>query len=112
MERNSSVALKKTSAPRQLEQVTLTRADICRSISQKLGFSQAEAVELLDGVLDSVAKGLQSSGVVKLTGFGNFVVRKKAARVGRNPKTNIEAVISPRNAISFSSSNLLKKRIN
>lgn len=91
---------------------TLTRADICNSINRKLGFSLNESGEMLDAVLDEVAKGLKKDGLVKLTGFGNFLIRTKAKRVGRNPKTNKEAVISARKAIAFNASNILKKRVN
>lgn len=91
---------------------TLTRVDICNAINRKLGFSQAQAVELLDGVLDELSHSLKKEGLVKLTGFGNFTVRTKKQRIGRNPKTNQQAVISARKAISFNASNMLKKKIN
>lgn len=91
---------------------TLTRADICNVINKKLGFSVAESAEMLDAVLDEMATGLKKEGLVKLTGFGNFVTRSKNKRVGRNPKTNKEAVISARKAVAFNASNLLKKKVN
>ncbi len=91
---------------------TLTRADICTVINKKLGFSLSESGEILDGVLDEVAEGLKEDELVKLTGFGNFSIRKKKARIGRNPKTNKEAVISARNTIAFNASNILKKKVN
>jgi len=91
---------------------TLTRADICTTISKKLGYSASEAALMLDGVLDEVASGLKKQEIVKLTGFGNFVVRVKKTRIGRNPKTNKEAVISARKAIAFNASNILKQKVN
>jgi integration host factor subunit alpha len=71
-----------------------------------------EAAELLDGVLDEIASGLKNHGLVKLTGFGNFVARTKNTRVGRNPKTNKEAIISARKSIAFNASNILKQKVN
>lgn len=91
---------------------TLTRADICNTINKKLGFSINEAAELLDSVLNEVGTGLKKEGLVKLTGFGNFVARTKNKRIGRNPKTNKEAVISARKSIAFNASNILKKNVN
>lgn len=91
---------------------TLTRADICATINRKMGFSQAESADLLDSVLDTISSELTSGNTVKLSGFGNFVIRKKSERVGRNPKTGKEAVISARNSLTFSASQMLKKRIN
>ena len=91
---------------------TLTRADICATINRKLGFSQAEASDLLDAVLGTISEEVCNGETVKLSGFGNFVVRKKKERVGRNPKTGKEAVISARNSLTFNASQMLKKRIN
>lgn len=91
---------------------TLTRADICNIINKKLGMSVNESAEMLDAVLDEMAKGLKKEGLLKLTGFGNFVIRSKSKRIGRNPKTNKEAVISARKAIAFNASNILKKKVN
>lgn len=91
---------------------TLTRADICTKINRRLGFSQAEAADLLDSVLNTVSEELNNGGIVKLSGFGNFVVRKKDARVGRNPKTGKEATISARKSLTFNASQMLKKKVN
>lgn len=91
---------------------TLTRAAIAAKINKELGFSQTESSDLLDSVLEEISVSLKTGATVKLSGFGNFVVRKKKQRVGRNPKTGKEAVISARNSITFSPSLMLKKRVN
>jgi len=91
---------------------TLTRADISSSINRKLGFSQTESAEILDAVLQEIIDGMAENNSVKLSGFGNFVVRRKKARIGRNPKTGKEATISARNSVTFSVSQMLKKRVN
>ena len=91
---------------------TLTRAQIAAKINKELGFSQTESADLLDSVLSELSESLKSGATVKLSGFGNFVVRKKKQRVGRNPKTGKTAVISARNSITFSPSLMLKKRVN
>lgn len=91
---------------------TITRADICSTINRKLGFSQSEAADILDGILNEISASLKEDDTVKLSGFGNFVLRKKKQRIGRNPKTGQEAIISARNSVTFSASQMLKKKIN
>jgi integration host factor subunit alpha len=91
---------------------TLTRADIAAAINRKLGFSQSEAADLLDSVLTEIGAGIKNSGLVKLSGFGNFLVHNKKERVGRNPKTKQVAKISARKSASFHASQMLKKSLN
>lgn len=95
-----------------MEEKTLTRADLSAKINKKLGFSQSEAATLVDGILDEIANNLKTEEVVKLSGFGNFVVHKKKERVGRNPKTGKTATISARKSIAFHPSQMLKKQLN
>lgn len=91
---------------------TLTRADISAIVTRKLGVSQTEASELIDGTLEEISNGLKKTGLVKLSGFGNFLIHKKKERVGRNPKTGKTAKISARKSISFHPSQMLKKQVN
>ncbi len=91
---------------------TLTRADIASNVTRKLGVSQIESAELLDGMLEEISEGLKKSGLVKLSGFGNFIVHKKKERTGRNPKTGKTAKISARKSVSFHPSQMLKKQVN
>lgn len=91
---------------------TITRAHLMNKIYQKLGFSRAECSDLVDAVFEEINNGMAKEGEVKISLFGTFAVKHKKPRVGRNPKTMKEVVISERNVISFIPSNILKKRIN
>jgi integration host factor subunit alpha len=77
---------------------TITRADLCEAVYQKVGLSRTESATLVE--------------TVKLSSFGSFVVRKKGQRIGRNPKTGKEVPISPRRVMVFKPSAILKQRIN
>ena len=91
---------------------TLTRADISLKINRKVGISQIDAAAAIDAIFDVIAEGLKEEELVKISGFGNFVVHKKKERVGRNPKTGKTAKISARKSVSFHPSLMLKKQIN
>lgn len=91
---------------------TVTRAYLADVIYNKMGYSRAEAADIVDAVIDEIVSCVEKVGVVKLSSFGTFKVRKKRERVGRNPKTKIEVPISARRVVSFYASNLLKKKIN
>lgn len=91
---------------------TVTRSHLVNSIYQKLGFSRAESSEVVDAVFEEINNSLAKDNEVKLSLFGTFKIRSKSPRVGRNPKTMKEVVISARNVVSFIASNVLKKKIN
>lgn len=91
---------------------TLTRAVLAESVYRKIGLSQAESASLVDDVLEELASALESGEDVKISSFGSFRLREKKARIGRNPKTKQEAVISPRTVVTFHASNLLKDSMN
>lgn len=91
---------------------TVTRADLCEAVYQKVGLSRSESAELVESVLSEIADCLVSGDSVKLSSFGTFVVRSKTERVGRNPKTGEEVPILPRRVLVFKPSNVLKNRIN
>jgi integration host factor subunit alpha len=91
---------------------TITRADLCEAVYQKLGLSRAESSELVESVLREIADTLARGETVKLSSFGSFVVRQKGERIGRNPKTGIEVPITPRRVLVFKPSNVMKARIN
>ncbi|WP_181702913.1 integration host factor subunit alpha [Chthonobacter albigriseus] len=91
---------------------TVTRADLCEAVYQKVGLSRAESAELVEAVLHEIADVLVSGESVKLSSFGTFMVRSKTERVGRNPKTGEEVPILPRRVLVFKPSNVLKGRIN
>ena len=91
---------------------TLTRADMASSVYEEVGLSRVESADLVDDVFDLMADGLVDSGVLKLSSFGTFQVRKKKARVGRNPKTGVEVTITPRSVVTYKASHILKEKMN
>jgi integration host factor subunit alpha len=92
---------------------TITRADLCEAIHQKInGLSRTECAALVEHVLKEISDCLERGETVKLSSFGLFVVRKKGQRMGRNPRTGEEVPIAPRRAVMFKPSTILKKRIN
>ncbi|MCY1708941.1 integration host factor subunit alpha [Pannonibacter sp. SL95] len=91
---------------------TVTRADLCEAVYQKVGLSRTESAELVERVLAEISDCLVTGESVKLSSFGSFVVRSKGERIGRNPKTGEEVPISPRRVMVFKPSNILKQKIN
>tara|TARA_B100002051_G_scaffold23929_1_gene18659 strand:- start:585 stop:878 length:294 start_codon:yes stop_codon:yes gene_type:complete len=90
----------------------LTKKDIINSIYMQLGFSKNLIENILDDVFDVVLNSLKDNGKVKITNFGTFILRHKKSRMGRNPKTKKQALISERNVILFKPSKILKNKIN
>jgi integration host factor subunit alpha len=91
---------------------TVTRADLCEAVYQKVGLSRTESADLVELVLDEISACIVRGEPVKLSSFGSFLVRSKGERIGRNPKTGEEVPISPRRVMVFKPSNVLKQRIN
>jgi len=90
----------------------MTKADVVKIISEKMGFALKESTEIVDQVFEIMRETLESGEKVKISGFGNFVVRQKQPRKGRNPKTGAEMVISERKVVTFKPSNVLRKALN
>lgn len=90
---------------------TLTRADLAESINRRVGLSRADSLEMVESILQHLCSALADGENVKISGFGTFLLRDKAERVGRNPKTGIEVPITPRRVLSFRASQMLKDRI-
>ncbi|MCG6121431.1 MAG: integration host factor subunit alpha [Microvirga sp.] len=91
---------------------TVTRADLCEAVYQRVGLSRTESAQLVEAVLGEICDTLASGETVKLSSFGSFVVREKGERVGRNPKTGVEVPIEPRRVMVFKPSNVMKAKIN
>lgn len=91
---------------------TMTKADIVEKVYQKLGFSKKEASELVELVFNSLKERLQKGEKVKISGFGNFLVRDKNERIGRNPQTGDQIKISARRVLTFRPSQVLKAILN
>jgi integration host factor subunit alpha len=90
----------------------MTKADIVEKVYQKIGFSKKESSELVEMVFDSLKKTLEAGEKVKISGFGNFVVRDKKERIGRNPQTGEQIKISARRVLTFRPSQVLKAMLN
>ena len=95
-----------------MEQKTLTRNDIIEAIFKEIGLSKHESSQLLESVLSHISEALIDNKTVKLSSFGTFSPRDKNARIGRNPKTGVEATIEARRVISFRPSKLMKEKVN
>ena len=91
---------------------TITRADVAEAFYEEIGLSRKDSNDILDMILDEMTNELVKGNDVKLSSFGTFALRNKKARAGRNPKTGVEAVISPRRVISFKPSQTMRKIIN
>jgi integration host factor subunit alpha len=90
---------------------TLSRAELADAIGSKTGISRAKSLDLVDGVLRLMSGALREGENVKISSFGTFMLRDKAERIGRNPKTGLEAPITPRRVLTFRASQLLKEQI-
>ncbi len=90
----------------------MTKADIIENIYEKLGLSKKESAELVEMVFDIMKDTLENGEKIKIAGFGNFVVKEKANRRGRNPQTGEEIVITARKILTFKPSQVLKASIN
>lgn len=89
----------------------MTKADIVEEVYTRVGFSKKESSEVVETVLETIKKTLTNGKMVKIAGFGNFVIRSKGSRKGRNPKTGEEIEITPRKVVTFKPSQVLKEHI-
>jgi integration host factor subunit alpha len=90
----------------------MTKADLVEDIYLKTGFSKKESAEIVEMVFDLMKTTLENGEKIKLAGFGNFVVKEKSTRKGRNPQTGDEIEISSRRILTFKPSQVLKAAIN
>lgn len=91
----------------------MTKADIVESVYERLGgYSKREAAEIVELVFEILKETLESTEKVKISGFGNFVVREKKSRMGRNPQTDAPIEISARKVLTFKPSQVLKAQLN
>jgi integration host factor subunit alpha len=90
----------------------MTKAEIVEQIYERVGFSKKEAAELVEKVFDIMKETLAEGEKVKISGFGNFVVREKNARKGRNPQTGQEILLEARRVLTFKPSLVLKSILN
>lgn len=91
----------------------VTKADIVQAVYSKLGgFSKKESADLVDLVFETMKETLGRGERIKISGFGNFVLRDKRPRQGRNPQTGTPIMITERRVLSFKASQLLKQALN
>ena len=91
--------------------MALTKADMTEQLHDELGFNKREAKELVEMFFEEVRAALESGENVKLSGFGNFELRDKSERPGRNPKTGEEIPITARRVVTFRPGQKLKARV-
>lgn len=94
------------------EKTTMTKTDIAEKVYEKIGFSKKEASDLVEMVFSELKKTLRKGDKVKISGFGNFIVREKKSRIGRNPQTGEQITISARKVLTFKPSQVLKGMLN
>ncbi len=90
----------------------MTKAEIVEQIYEQVGFSKKESAELVEKVFQTVKETLAGGEKVKISGFGNFVVRAKNARKGRNPQTGQEILLEARRVLTFKPNLVLKNILN
>lgn len=91
--------------------MTLTKADLVESLFNDLGLNKREAKELVELYFDSIRDGLEAGHPVKISGLGNFDLKDKKARPGRNPKTMEDKLIEARRVVTFHTGQKLKARV-
>ena len=94
-----------------MSDATLTRMDLSEALFREVGLSRTESADMVEMVLQHISDALVAGEQVKISSFGTFSVRDKAARIGRNPKTGEEVPIQPRRVLSFRPSHLMKDRV-
>jgi len=91
----------------------MTKADIVQAVYTRLGgFSKKESADLVDLVFETMKETLGRGEKIKISGFGNFVLRDKRQRQGRNPQTGDPITITERRVLNFKASQLLKQALN
>jgi integration host factor subunit alpha len=90
----------------------MTKAEIVQKVFEKVGYPKRESVELVELVFETMKERLEAGEKLKIAGFGNFTVKQKADRRGRNPKTGEALTIRARRVLTFKPSVVLKSAIN
>ena len=91
---------------------TLTKAELAELLYEQLGLNKREAKDFIDEFFELITQQVAQGQDVKISGFGNFQVRTKQARPGRNPRTGEPVMVEARRAVTFHASNSLKSEIN
>ena len=91
--------------------ITLTKADMVEHLFEELGLNKREAKDLVELFFEEIRDALETGKNVKLSGFGNFMLRDKTQRPGRNPKTGEEIPVTARRVVTFRPGQKLKQRV-
>jgi integration host factor subunit alpha len=89
-----------------------TRDDIAESLHNEFGLTKKDCIAFVNDILDIIIEGLKNDGYVKIHNFGSFKVKRKKSRIGRNPKTKENFMISERNVLTFKASKIVLNSIN
>ena len=91
--------------------MTITKDSLVEMVHNEIGLNKREAKELIESFFEQIKKSLEEGNDIKLSGFGNFNLRDKAPRPGRNPKTGEEVTISSRRVVTFKAGLKLKSKL-
>ena len=90
---------------------TITRLDLANALKNRFGLTANDSYKMIDVIFDEIEQSLVNGEDVKITGFGTFKILSKSARIGRNPKTGIPALISARRVATFHPSDEFRKTV-
>ena len=91
--------------------MTITKDSLVEMVHNEVGLNKREAKELIECFFEQIKTSLENGNDIKLSGFGNFMLRTKSPRPGRNPKTGEDVIISPRRVVTFRAGQKLKARV-
>ncbi len=91
--------------------MAITKAELVEYLFKMIGINKREAKEVVDSLFEEICLALEQGDNVKLSGFGNFILRDKKERPGRNPKTGEVVVIEPRRVVTFRAAGRLKEQV-
>ena len=91
---------------------TITREYLSNCIKKEIGLPRSESLKLVAIILDSLSVSIKNEKILKISSLGTFKIKIKNSRMGRNPKTGKEAIISARSVVTFTASEKLKTRLN
>ena len=89
-----------------------TREDIAESLHNEFGLTKKDCILFVNDILEIIIEGLKDSGYVKIHNFGSFKIKRKKSRLGRNPKTKEDVIISERNVLTFKPSKSVINYVN
>ena len=95
-----------------MEESEMNKTDLINSVAEKAELTKKDATQAVDAVFDTILNALKAGGTVQLIGFGNFEVRERAARKGRNPQTGEEIEIAASKVPAFKPGKALKEAVN